>query len=70
LKDFQIKERHSIQFRAEAFNWLNHPNLGVATTGANVLDNGAGANPTNATFGKILLKNSERNFQFALRYSF
>jgi hypothetical protein len=70
LKDFHITERHSIQFRAEAFNWLNHPNLGVATTGANVLDNGAGANPTSATFGKILTKNSERNLQFALRYSF
>jgi hypothetical protein len=59
LKDFQIKERHTIQFRAEAFNWFNHPNW-----------NGPDTNPTSATFGKITNKSSERNLQFALRYSF
>jgi hypothetical protein len=59
LKDFHISERHAIQFRAEAFNWLNHPNW-----------NGPDTDPTKATFGKITNKNSERNLQFALRYSF
>ncbi|HEY7180808.1 MAG TPA: TonB-dependent receptor, partial [Blastocatellia bacterium] len=59
LKDFTIKERHTVQFRVEAFNWLNHPNW-----------NGPDTNPTSATFGKITDKNSERNLQFALRYSF
>jgi hypothetical protein len=59
LKDFHISERHAIQFRAEAFNWLNHPNW-----------SGPDTNPTSGTFGKITSKNSERNLQFALRYSF
>ena len=59
LKDFKVSERHSIQFRAEAFNWLNHPNWSAPEM-----------NPRSATFGKILNKDSERNLQFALRYSF
>lgn len=59
-KSFRILERQSLQFRAELFNWINHPNWG-----------GAGTSPTNlATFGKVLSKNSERNMQLSLRYSF
>lgn len=58
-KDFYITENHRIQFRAEAFNWLNHPNW-----------NGADTNPTSANFGKVTSKGSQRELQFALRYSF
>ncbi|MFN7947242.1 MAG: carboxypeptidase regulatory-like domain-containing protein [Blastocatellia bacterium] len=59
LKDFNLSERHVIQFRAEAFNWVNHPNW-----------SGPDTNPRSGTFGKILNKSSERNIQFALRYQF
>src|SRR5207244_2623463 len=31
FKDVAIGERQRIQFRAEAFNWLNHPNWVAAT---------------------------------------
>ncbi|MBP6821186.1 MAG: carboxypeptidase regulatory-like domain-containing protein [Acidobacteria bacterium] len=59
FKDFAITENQKIQFRAEAYNWPNLPNLG-----------GADTNPRSANFGKITSKSSERQFQFALRYSF
>jgi hypothetical protein len=60
-KEFRIHESQSIQFLAEAFNWLNHPNW-----------NGPDTNPNNltTTFGKITTRSSERQIQLALRYSF
>lgn len=75
-KDFTIKEGHRITFRAEAFNWLNHPDWSTAGNG---LDN----NPNNivigsdgkvdlarSTFGKVNSKSGNRELQFALRYQF
>ena len=58
-KAFRFTERQSVTFKAEAFNWLNHPNWG-----------GVDTNPTAATFGKVTGKSSERNLQLSLRYSF
>jgi carboxypeptidase family protein len=59
LKDFAITERHKVQFRAEAFNWVNHPNW-----------NNPNTTPTSASFGKVQDKSGSRELQFALRYSF
>jgi hypothetical protein len=61
FKKFAVTERTSFQFRAEAFDALNHPNL-----------NGPGNDPTNATtFGKVTGKtNDARNLQLSLRFAF
>ena len=58
-KTFRITERQRLRFQVEAFNWINHPNWSAPNT-----------NPTAGTFGKITAKSSQRNLQFALRYSF
>jgi hypothetical protein len=59
FKDFRITETHKLTFRAEAFNWPNHPNW-----------NNPNTDPRSSSFGKVTSKSSERNLQFALRYSF
>jgi hypothetical protein len=56
-------ENHQLVFRAEAFNYANHPNLDNPDIG-----------PTSSTFGRVTGKGntyaSERQFQFSLRYAF
>jgi hypothetical protein len=61
VKNFQLHEKHQFQFRAEAFNALNHPNLSL----------GPGENvnyPT--TLGVLTYASPARVLQFGLRYSF
>lgn len=66
IKSFHVIPNHDnnvVTFRAEAFNFTNHPNLDSA-------DN----NPTSGTFGQVTQKGntypSERQLQFSLRYQF
>jgi len=66
FKKFAVTERFGFQFRAEAFNAFNHPNLsGPGSTGV-------GLDPTNlTTFGKVTGKSDDvRNLQLSLRAYF
>jgi hypothetical protein len=58
-RDFRIRERYSLKFRAEFFNVLNHPNFDLP--GATV--NGSG-------FNAIPTAQDPRELQLALRFSF
>jgi hypothetical protein len=64
FKTFPIQERVGLTFRAEAFNWLNHPNLGGANGGA------PNSNPTSSAFGTITTKDSRRQLQLSLKLNF
>src|SRR5262249_5639711 len=56
---FRIREKQSVEFRAEAFNVPNHTSLGAPTT-----------NLSSNTFGKINTASDPRILQFALKYVF
>ena len=52
--------RRTLQFRAEIFNFINHANW-----------NGADANPTSATFGRVTGKDdNRRDIQLSVRFMF
>ncbi len=66
LKNIHIipgRENHVLTFKAEAFNFTNHPNLDAPQS-----------NPTSSTFGEVTSKGntyaSDRELQFSLRYAF
>ena len=73
FKTFPITEKTGFQFRAEAYNFINHPNWcgGSGCSGTTNI----GLNPTSSTFGKVLTKGGgvgggERNLQLSLRAYF
>jgi hypothetical protein len=60
FKKFAINERNSFEFRAEAYDFINHPNWSTPQL-----------NPTSGTFGEVTSKTGlARNLQLSLRYSF
>ena len=60
-KDFKLWHENTLDFRAEAFNSLNHPNWNPPASSDS-------RNP--ATFGIITSARTMRQIQFALKYSF
>jgi hypothetical protein len=72
FKAFQLSERFSLQFRAEFFNILNHPNFNAPGFGGNgVVAIGNSTNFNSSTFGEIGSTRDApfdpRQIQFALK---
>jgi hypothetical protein len=66
MKDFRIREGHSLQFRMEMFNAPNHVELGTPNTGW-----GSSNKAAVSSFGQITgTRASMRQIQFALKYNF
>jgi hypothetical protein len=65
MKDFRIRESHTLQFRMEMFNAPNHPAWGrpSAAWGSQT------ATPA-VSFGRIRSTSQLRQIQFALKYFF
>ena len=71
IKDTFVTERINVQFRVEAFNFVNHVNLGGRSNAPNTAFR-AGADGLNssATFGTITAARDARIIQFALKVIF
>ena len=70
-RQFQLRERHTLQLRADAFNITNSfvanpPSTALPTSGAVP----AFVNVSNNLFGQLLAAQPTRKMQFALKYSF
>ncbi|HEX4229613.1 MAG TPA: TonB-dependent receptor plug domain-containing protein [Bryobacteraceae bacterium] len=67
FKKFAINERTGFEFRAEAYNFINHSNwAAIGATG------GLNLNPTSSQFGEVTNKSTTnpRQLQLSLRYFF
>jgi len=58
-RTFPVAERQRLEFRWEAFNVFNHPNLDAANN-----------NPTQGSFGLVTSKTGNRTMQVILQYVF
>jgi hypothetical protein len=81
-KSWKFKERYSVQFRAEMFNFTNHPNFANPWGGTSGFGAGATADPSVGPFGcgcatpdvaavnPVLGSGSARAIQFGLKLLF
>ena len=73
VKNWRMRDRYSLQFRAEMFNAFNHPNFHGIDPGLS-LNNVAGdesfGKPLNPNFGRITASRGPREIQFGLKFNF
>jgi hypothetical protein len=73
VKNWRMRDRYSLQFRAEMFNAFNHPNFNGIDAFLG-LDNVAGdenfGKPLNPNFGRIIATRGPREIQFGLKFNF
>jgi hypothetical protein len=70
FKNVRVANTQKIQFRAEIFNFLNHPNWSNIA-GSNTSNGFTTVDPTNANFGRVTSKtDARREVQLSLRYIF
>jgi hypothetical protein len=67
---FKVKERYSLEVRAEAFNLMNRVNPGDSTAVTGSIPGGVDATLTDSNFGKIVSALDPRIMQVALKFSF
>ncbi len=70
FKSFQMGEKRSLQFRAEGFNFLNHPNPTFGLDNNLALAFNLAGQQTNALFGTATTKTDHRILQFAVKFYF
>jgi hypothetical protein len=71
-KNWKIKERYGIQFRAEMFNLFNHTNFNGfdAGLGAGFDTTGKFTGFSNTNFGRLNSDRGPRNIQFGIKFNF
>ena len=76
-KNWKIRERYGIQFRAEMFNLLNHTNFNGFDPGLGLTLNRTAAGVfngtftrTNGNFGQLNTDRGPRNIQFGIKFNF
>ena len=68
---FRIRERYSLQIRAEALNSLNHVNPGNTDSGiATALTSGVDLTLSDPLFGRIVNAADPRVMQVAMKFTF